>query len=136
MGVATVTEGATPRVLDSFGASVVTLNFSSPLGIFGFEAEPNLIDGPYSITAQFFDGATLVGTISQNLNGYQGARLFAAETTTEVFTSIRITAAAGADGFAIARPRYAAPVPEPATLTLLTSGIAALMGYRKRRRSS
>ena len=37
---------------------------------------------PYTTTARFYDGSTLVGTISKGLDSPGGARLFAAYTTT------------------------------------------------------
>src|SRR4029079_11731068 len=76
-------------------------------GIFGFELEPNdQTPEGWSISVDFKDGATTVGTITDSVGGTSGALLFAASTPDQPFTSVVITAAPGANGFAIANPRY------------------------------
>lgn len=110
----------------------VTLTFSVPVTTFGVEMMPNTptLFSSYTTTARFFDGSTLVGTISLGLLSPGGARLFAASTTTAEFTSVNLTAQSGGfpsgtTGFEIAQVRYAAAVPEPSALVL--SGIALAM---------
>ena len=135
-------ETSTPQVVcftTACGSSNTTSNtftLSNATQIFGFEAEPNGI-GSSSINANFFNGGTLVGSISQTLSANSGARLFAAQTNTQQFTSVTLSIAAGAGGYAVGQYRYASvatAVPEPSTLALLTLAAAALLlgrGIRK-----
>jgi hypothetical protein len=121
----------------------VTLTFSVPVTTFGVEMMPNYptLFSPYTTTAKFYDGSTLVGTISMGLNSPGGARLFAAYTTDEEFTSVNLTAQLGSFpfgtmGFDVAQIRYAAAVPEPSTLVMGGIGLVfvAVTIVRKRRR--
>ncbi len=102
----------------------VTMTFSVPVTTFGVEMMPSTptLFSPYTTTAKFYDGSTLVGTISKGLDSPGGARLFGAYTTTEEFTSVNLTAQSGSfpigtKGFLVAQIRYAA-VPEPGTLVM------------------
>ncbi len=121
----------------------VTMTFSVPVSTFGVEMMPSTptLFSPYTMTAKFYDGSTLVGTISQGLDSPGGARLFGAYTTTEEFTSVNLTAQSGSfpfgtKGFLVAEIRYAA-VPEPLTLVMGVIGIVLAGGLvlRKRRRA-
>src|SRR5262245_35598754 len=97
------TESDTPRVLFSLFEPSVELSFSSPLSTFGFEAQPNA-PGVYNITAAFFNGTVPIVTISRDLDGISGARLFAASSD-QRFTRVLIEGDPNADGFAIAQIR-------------------------------
>jgi hypothetical protein len=56
------------------------LSFSKPLQTFGVEIQIEMWNATSPITATFFDGTTPVGSITQTIGGWQGARLFAAHT--------------------------------------------------------
>ncbi len=114
-------ESAFPTVLWTQGVTTLTMDFSQPVRSFGFELEPNEI-GLFALTATFFNGANVVGAITDyEVEGDAGARLFAGVVTLPSdlpFTSVQITGA-GKD-FAIAQLRYATivAVPEPSMLTI------------------
>lgn len=121
----------------------VTMTFSVPVTTFGVEMMPNTptFFFPYTMTARFYDGSTLVGTISHGLDSPGGARLFAASTTTEEFTSVNLTAQSGSfpdgtSGFLVAEIRYAAvPEPSPLLMGILGSVLVGGASLAARRRS-
>ena len=117
-----------------FGASSRVLTFSQPLSTFGLEMQSNnpTFFFPYSLTAEFFHDATLVGSIRRDIRAPGGARLFAATDVEEPFTSVRLSAESAAGGFLIADVRATA-VPEPSGLGLLLCGMAGAAGYAWRR---
>lgn len=116
-------------------ASSRLLTFSQPLEVFGVEMRYNLapLFFPFNLTAEFFSGATRVGSISRSFSGGTGALLFAATDLDAPFTSVRLSAPAASWGFLIADVRETA-VPEPSGLALLLSGAAAAAGHAWRRR--
>ncbi len=135
------TESATPRVLARYSTlATLTITLSAPTTTFGFELEPNSF-GAFPITADFLNGSTSLGTVTQSVNGNSGALLFAASTTTPI-TSVVITATGGGNGYAIGQFRYAAVappgVPVPGTLILSGVGILVLagLGLLARRRTA
>lgn len=127
------TESATPRVLWSNGFTDLAFNFSSPVDLFGFEAEPNTLEVS-TLVATFFNGATEVGQIPIDVDGNGGARLFAAQTTGQ-FTRVTLS---GSDDFAVAQLRVGnvlANAPEPSALPLaLSVGIPMTVGCLRRRK--
>lgn len=131
-------ETANPRVASTSGGLSLTFTFSQALDIFGFELEPDSFVIA-NVVAEFFDGATSIGSISLDVDGNAGARLFAADADGgDSFTSVIITAAANAGGFAVANLRYAAApsdVPVPATIGLFSAALAGL-GFARTRRTA
>jgi len=97
-------ETAYPHVLYS-SANSLTLTLSKPTTVFGFELEPNAM-GTYSFTVGFYTGTTLIGSITQDVAGFAGARLFAAETQSTAFDNVDISVSGDPLGFAIAQVRY------------------------------
>ncbi len=97
---------------------------SVPSFIFGFEVQPDS-SGTYLYTLDFYSGLVLLGSISQNVSGIAGARLFAASSDIPI-TSAHITVPSASDGYAIARLRYAAAVPEPGTLLAVAASLCAI----------
>lgn len=130
----TWSESPTPDVVwtTSLVNSVeLTFSANSTVTTFGFEAQPNLLD-THEITAEFFNGAASLGTISFNVSGNGGARLFAATLdnfgadagNTDKFTRVVVSSDLN---FALGHLRYAATstvVPEPATCAMLLGAVA------------
>ena len=120
----------------SNGASTLTISLSQAATTFGFELEPDLYQTD-EVTASYFSGSTLVGTIDLFPNGNSGALLYAASTTTNPFTSVVINDVSG-DDFAIARQRYSTSsvTPEPGTFALMGSALLGAFGlFRKSRKN-
>jgi hypothetical protein len=128
------TEQDNPRVWWTQGATTLELDFSAPVTAWGFEAQPNPF-AVFDITADFYDGATLLGSITRSVSGDGGARLFAGIADFgDSFT--RVVVSSEAD-FAIAQLRYVLPntiIPEPATWAMLIAGFG-LVGAAMRRRN-
>lgn len=123
------TESATPKVLTNIvsGATSLTLTLSSGVATFGLEVEPNTF-GSFDITATFYNGSTVLGTVTRNINGNAGALLAAASSGGAPITSVVISSAAGANGFAIAQLRYAAAaVPALGPIAMVVLGMLLLM---------
>lgn len=123
-----------PRVLTANDydptATILTLTFSQPIITFGAELEPDPFE-VHNISADFFNGNVLVGTISIDVDGNGGARLFAANATGgDVFTSVTFTSDAD---FALAQFRYNL-VPEPSTWAMMGLGAVMLLGFVRSRR--
>jgi hypothetical protein len=130
-------ETATPRVLNTgFGIGFLTLNLDVPSRIFGVEIQGNDQEVVPEIYATFYRNGTEVGTIGIPVNGFEGARLFAASTTTSPFDSVSVAIDFQVDGsgFAMAQFRYGDPVPEPSTLVFGSLGVIGICGSIRRRR--
>jgi hypothetical protein len=120
------TEGSTPRLLFG-GLSSMTFTSSVLLAVLGFEAEPD----PFSVHnfhVDYYNGATLVGSIDRLADGSAGARLMAASGG---FNKAVVTSDTD---FAVAQVRYSLGVPEPSTWALMIGGFGmAGMALRRRR---
>jgi hypothetical protein len=128
-------ESSTPPVLFSTPTSL-ELVFSKPVSAFGFELEPTSF-ASYPVSAQFFSGAILSGSVNLNVVGNAGARLFAASDVASPFTKIGITADPNSKGFAIAQLRYASqqpPASVPGPLPIFGALSAFSVSRRLRRR--
>jgi hypothetical protein len=103
-------EPGTPHILWTQGAQTLTMTLAVPSTTFGFELGPNPF-AFHTFTAEFFSGANLVGSITRQISGDNGARLMAAETQGAAFDRVVVT---GTADFSIARIRYATgPVQPP-----------------------
>lgn len=118
-------ESSTPKV----GFCVCTTlridesNVLSPIA--GVELEPNLF-ATFTMTAQFYDyQGNLFATVSRDVNGFAGARLFAISSDAEVVASIVITCACGGGGWALAQVRASDFTTSSSVGTAPTSGAPA-----------
>lgn len=136
------TEGNTPRVLAVFSqVNSFTMTLSVPMATFGFEVEPdNFVTA--TINASFYNGGTLLGTVSRQVAGNAGALVAGASSSLPI-TSIVVTFSANSGGFAVARLRYgstflaslvpAVPALTPAAFTGLALCLAAAGSLLARR---
>lgn len=101
-----LTESCQPHVMYSDHVDTATIDFAKTVFTGGFEYEPAEWQVE-RITVSFFAGpkgsGSVVGSITRDVNGKAGARLFAARTTTG-FRSIVVTNNSS-DDFAIAQVR-------------------------------
>lgn len=117
-------------------ATALRFTLSVPVNIFGFEAEPNPF-GLHNMVAKFYDtSGNLLGSISRDVDGFAGARLFAASSPTPiayVVFSSDVDWAVGAFRYG----QLGAPViPEPGTMALFGTGLlAGLLPLRRRLRA-
>ena len=104
--------------------------------MFGFGyAILNTIAVPNATTISLFNGATPVGS-----RAYDGAPDpaftggFAGIQSTEVFNRVQLVFSAAGPAFAVdnVRTGLSTPVPEPATIVLLGTGLLAAMGRARR----
>jgi N-acetylneuraminic acid mutarotase len=96
-------ESETPPVLFTQNENSLTLRFSRPASIVGFELEPNAFD-LFMFTADFFSGTELVGSVTRSVNQ---AGLFAARSDGVPINRVTVSAAGEPFGFSIAQLRYA-----------------------------
>ena len=124
--VAPAVESSDPRVATTQDSSMLTITLGSQIHTFGFELEPNDL-AKADVIAYYFDATALVGSIHLQPAGKGGALLYAASTSSDVFTSVRISDLSGGD-FAIAQQRYSltpmSDVPEPQLQRLTVLALA------------
>jgi hypothetical protein len=125
------TESCTPKVLYASGNGLL-LGLQPTYNTAGFELEPD----PFSVqtfSASFYNQyASVIATITLNVNGNAGALLFALQDDTpgRYITAITIT---GTSDFAIAELRAGNSIPEPGTLALLGTGLLGAVGVLRRK---
>ncbi|GGE30788.1 hypothetical protein GCM10011391_06750 [Pullulanibacillus camelliae] len=102
-------ENDMPPILSSLGATTLILNLSTPSSVFRFELEPNPF-GLFEVTVEFFSGGIPIGSITQEVEGAAGARLFAAEFDPSCGLIDQVIISSSVD-FAIANIRYAVAFP-------------------------
>ncbi len=123
-----------PRVLYTPLASI-ELHLSQGVQTFGFELEPDMY-GPQNFTASYYSVGTLLGSITQSVEGNAGARLFAGTVTFPDPLITDIVISGGGSDFAIADLRYSlTTVPEPASAIYMLSGSIVLACVFARRRA-
>lgn len=135
-----LTNNISPLNIVSVGLTnpgILTLTLPSLVDTFGYGfAINNIIAIPTATTISLFNGATPVGSLS-----YAGAPDpvftggFAGIQSTLLFDRVQLTFAAPAFAVDNLRTFNSAAVPEPATLMLLGSGIAAAAWRRRRWRN-
>jgi len=118
-------ETATPNTLETTGGPI-TLSLSNPAVEFGVEMQwtpfdPAATPTTITMTASFYDGASLVGsiplaitqpTINDLIGNYGGALLFAAQTN-QAFTSVVLSnPSTDTPGIEIAQVRYQLATPQ------------------------
>jgi hypothetical protein len=95
-------EPGTPHILFTQGAQQLELTLSEPATMFGFELGPNPF-AFHDFTASFYSGGELVGTVSRNISGDNGARLIAAVSDGPAFDRVVVS---GTADFSIGRIRF------------------------------
>lgn len=103
-------ETATPRVLSDYSSRYLVLTLSSPVSVFGLEAEPNPFN-VHCIAATFYSGTSQIGAITRNVNGQAGSLLLAAATNGSPITGVIISG--GGANFGLAEVRYSATFYHP-----------------------
>lgn len=99
-------EEAIPFVGYNNGALTEMIGLVNPAAVAGVEVEPNTFDPFFTIVASFRDaGGNEVASVTRDVTGRAGARLFAVSCSNPVISSILITSPPAAAGFAIAQIR-------------------------------
>jgi hypothetical protein len=135
-----ITNNVAPPNIVSIGNEdgILVLNFPSPQTLFGFGfALLNGIPGANAVNITLFNGATNVGSLFYVGNPdptFVGG--FAGIQSSVAFNQAQLTFNPAATAFAIDNIRFAdvtTVTPEPATLTLLLTGVIGIAAFRRRR---
>ena len=126
--------GDTLPVFWSNGATELRFQLATSVNIFGFEAQPNP-RALHTMVAKFYDASNnLLGTISREVNGNAGARLFAAHSDVPiayVVFSSNVDWAVGAFRYGYGTLGGDPVIPEPGTMLLMgIGGLAIGLGRR------
>lgn len=121
-------------VFSSNTATILRFQLATPVNIFGFEAEPNPFE-LHTMVAKFYDASdNLLGTISRDVDGNAGARLFAAQSDVPiayVVFSSDVDWAVGAFRYGYGTLGGYPVIPEPGTMLLMgIGGLAIGLGRR------
>lgn len=109
----------------------VTINFLDPATAFGFDAE-EFNFGQENFTYTIFDGTHKLGTYKVQGNDPNSLAFIGAEATGgSVITSLVLVDAEGND-IGLGPVEFATATPEPGTFALLGTGLAGLLGLRRR----
>ena len=114
-------ESANPDVLYTVDQNSLTMELSDSARIFGFELEPFFF-GVSTYTADFYSGDPLVDSITRDVNGNAGARLFG-----RVGEPINRVVVSGPDTFAIAQIRLQTALEQIQKVMLIISLLLLLL---------
>lgn len=118
------------------GSGPITIDFATGVTEAGFLAIPNFSGPPgFAFTLTAFNGAAVLGTFSVDTSGaFNGVFLGVRATGGDVITRLVINHTI--PDFAIGPVTFgtAQPVPEPATLLLLSTGLAGVGAMARKRR--
>lgn len=122
------------------GSAPITITFATGVTELGFFARPNFA-GPsgFQFTFTAFNGATALNTFNVGTSGATGNLFLGVRATGgDVITSLTVTHtipdfAIGPVSFGNASPE---PIPEPATIVLLSTGLAGVVARRRIRHRS
>lgn len=114
-------ESSTPKV-GFYTGTTLTIDESNVISpTAGVELEPNIF-ATFTMSVSFYDyQGGLIGTVTQSVGGFAGARLFAINSDEAVVASLVITCGCGGGGWALAQLRATDFTTNPST-TAPTSG--------------
>jgi hypothetical protein len=118
-------------------ANSIELDFSKGLMYFGTNAE-SIDFGAYTVSMALYHDATLINTFSVNSSADgagDGSAAFLGFLSSDGINRVILSASQGNSAAALAIGDVTvAPVPEPASMMLLGSGLASMAGVIRRKR--
>ena len=116
-------ETASPHILASTIQNL-SIEFSEPIMVFGFEAESNDFD-ICNLSLDLYNGSTLLKSIVLPVTGDYGSRLFAAQSNSLPFTRAEVKILSSKKGFAIANLRFSRTVYiQPETIPVIINDLS------------